>query len=86
MNNIKAWLASYNITTHTVTVVVAFLIGGFYAVTPFHDLVIEIYKALPGWVEKVVLAAFALYAWYRKGQPAADAPVDGANSLNLNKQ
>ena len=85
MENIKNWLASYNVTTHSVIVVLAFLIAGFYAVPPFHDLVVEVYNALPGWVEKVLLAAFALYAWYRKGQPAAAAPVDGANTLNLNK-
>jgi hypothetical protein len=84
MNSIKNWLASYNITTHSVVVVLAFLTSGFYFVPPFHALVMEIYHALPGWAEKVVLAAVALYAWYRKGQPEVVVPVDGANSLHIN--
>lgn len=85
MNSIKNWLASYNITTHSVTVVVVFLITGFYEVQPFHDLVMQIYNALPGWVESALLAAFGLYAWYRKGEPTTATTVDGTNSLNLNK-
>jgi hypothetical protein len=84
MSSIKNWLASYNITTHSVVVAIAFLTSGFYFVPPFHALVVELYHALPGWAEKVVVAAIALYAWYRKGQPEAVVPVDGANSLHIN--
>ena len=84
MSSIKNWLASYNITTHSVVVAIAFLTSGFYFVPPFHALVVELYHALPGWAEKVVLAAVALYGWYRKGQPEVVVPVDGANSLHIN--
>lgn len=85
MNSIKTWLASYNITTHSVTVLAAFLFGAFYAVPQFHTLVIQIYNTLPGWVEEAVVTALALYAWYRKGQPTSAAPIDGTTTLNLNK-
>jgi hypothetical protein len=69
MNSFKNWLASYNITTHSVTAAAAFLIAAFYAVPPFHTLVIHAYQALPGWAEETATAIVALYAWYRKGEP-----------------
>jgi hypothetical protein len=71
MNSFEKWLTSYNITTHTVAAAAAFLIAAFYAVPPFHALVIHVYQALPSWVEETAAAIVAVYAWYRKGEPAA---------------
>jgi len=84
MQALKKWLTSYNITTHSVTGAAVFLVGAFHAVPQFHALVIKAYKGMPGWEEEIVLAALAVYAWYRKGAPSAAAPVDGTNCVKLN--
>lgn len=73
MDAIKSFLKKYNLTTHTVVVVGAFLVGAFYGVPAFHDVVISAYNATPAWVHTAITVGLALYAWYRKGAPASDA-------------
>ena len=83
MNIIKNWLSLYNITTHSVAAVLAFLVGAYFSVPEFHALVLQIYTAIPTWAQELLTTGIALYAWYRKGSPIPDAPVDGANSIKL---
>ena len=83
MNAIKNWLSKYSISTHTVIVAAAVLAGAYDAVPQFHALVMQLYHALPGWLEQIVTVVLAVYAWYRKGQPKS-GPVDGTNVVKLN--
>jgi hypothetical protein len=71
MNQLKTWLAKYNVTTHSVVAFFASATLAYYAVPPFHALVNHAYQALPGWLEESIGAGVALYAWYRKGAPSA---------------
>jgi hypothetical protein len=80
MDTIKKWLAKYNLTTHTIVAASVFLIGAFYAVTPFHDLVMAIYNQTPAWAHTVVSVGIALYAWYRQGKPSTDAKSSTDNT------
>lgn len=76
MNKFKAFLASKDVTTHTVAVVFIAAISAFYAVPQFHTVVMSVYNAMPSTLQAIVVAAFALYAWYRDGsKPATNAPV-----------
>jgi hypothetical protein len=64
MNQIKAFLAKYSITTHSLAGAVATLVLLYSAVPAFHDLVISAYSAMPSWAHKVVTAAIGIYAFY----------------------
>jgi hypothetical protein len=83
MNAIKNWLSQYNNVTHAMIAILAFLVAAYDAVPVFHTFVLQIYHGLPGWVEQIIVVILAVYAWYRKGEPAT-GPVDGANTLKLN--
>jgi hypothetical protein len=67
MTKIEAFLAKYSITTHTLAAIFVFLCAAYAGVPQVHDLFLKAYSALPGGVQQVVVAAFALYAWYRNG-------------------
>jgi hypothetical protein len=84
MQTIKDWLSKYNITTHSVAALFASAMVAYYAVPQFHDLVTQAYKAMPGWVEELMVTGFALYAWYRKGQPAPTPGAVGTGPVSPN--
>lgn len=69
MNFLTNFFKRYSVTTHTLTVSFATLFTLYDSVPQFHALVVNAYKAMPSWAEQLLVAAFAVYAWYRKGQP-----------------
>jgi hypothetical protein len=46
-------------------------LGSFKAVPEFHQLVMNVYHALPSWLEDLAGTAIALYAWYHTAHSAA---------------
>lgn len=67
---IKAWLAKYNITTHTLALIATALTTAYASSDTFHDYVnatgLSIYHALPAWLGKFILGAVVpLYLLYR---------------------
>lgn len=70
MDKLKQWLAAHSITTHSIAIGIAALMTAYEDVPVFHDYVQSIYVHLPMGTHNLLTAAIALYAWYRKGQPA----------------
>jgi hypothetical protein len=65
MDKIKAFLAKYSITTHSLAAGVAILVTLYASVPAFHDLVVSAYAAMPSWAHKVVTAAIGIWAFYQ---------------------
>jgi len=74
MGKLKSWFDSNTSLTHYVAVAIVFLIGAYYNVPAFHQLVVDIYANLPGWGKELATAIVALYLWYRNGQKAVSSP------------
>lgn len=70
-NKIQTWFKSRDITTHTVAVVMAFLVAAYFQVPEFHDLVFGAYGHFPQWLKELITTGIALYIWYRKGKPSS---------------
>ncbi len=68
MNKFKTFLSGYDVTTHTIAVFGLGAIAAFYEVPQFNTLVMSIYNPMPTALKSIVVAGFALYAWYRNGQ------------------
>lgn len=60
-----AWMASHSITTHTIAALFAAAVLAYSQVQQFHDLVLSIYSHIPSGVQQFIVAALALYSWYR---------------------
>lgn len=77
MQAIQTWFKKYGVWTHVVAAAV-FLVGAFDYVPGFHSLVMQGYALIPKWAQTAVVTGIALYAWYRKGQPATPAVPAGS--------
>ena len=66
MDTVKQWLASKNITTHTIVAAIATLVSLYAAVPEFRNLVMNAYSHTPTWVHEAATAAFAIYAFYHR--------------------
>ena len=83
--NIKAWFASKGGFTHVMAGLFAAAVLAFGAVPAFHTLCMNVYNALPGWLEDVIMAAVGLYAWYRVSlSPAGTVAASKAITNNGN--
>lgn len=71
MNRIKQFLAAHTADTHAIAAVVAFLVGAYFQVAQFHDLMVNLYGKLPQTGKEMITTAAALYMWYRKDQKPA---------------
>lgn len=71
MDKIKAFLAQYNITTHTIAAAIATLVTLYASVPAFHNLVYTAFQDTPVWVHDVVTALVGIYAFYHKSAPQA---------------
>lgn len=65
---LKAFLAKYPVTTHSLAGAVGTLAFLYAMVPAFHDLVVDAYQLTPSWFHKVAAAAFAIYAFYHGAQ------------------
>ncbi len=75
MAKLTAFLKQYNLTSHTLVVAWAALVG-FYGASPafaqyVNHLVIAAYNAMPHWAEEFVMGVVVPYIIYRKGLSAA---------------
>lgn len=57
--------------THAVAAVITVLVGAYFQVPAFHDLVTHYYGLLPQTVKEFVATGIAVYTWYRNGQKPA---------------
>ena len=71
INRFASFVASKGGFSHVVAVVFAGAVLGYAQVPAFHALVLQVYAALPAWLEQWVLAGVGLYAWYRTSNSAA---------------
>lgn len=71
MNKVKAFIASYSITTHSLAVAVATLVTLYAAVPQFSSLVNALYAATPSWFHQVFAAAFGIWAFYHGASNAS---------------
>lgn len=69
--NIQAWFLSKGGFTHVVAALFLAALAAFKAVPEFHQLVMNVYQALPAWLEDLAGTAVALYAWYHTAHSAA---------------
>jgi hypothetical protein len=74
------WFKNYKFSTHTVAAVAMAAGTLFKTVPPFHELVMNIYNALPPSVNAILFSAVSLYVWYRDGsvQPIPGIAPKGA--------
>ena len=71
INRVASFVASKGGWSHFFAVVFAGAVLGYAQVPAFHALVLQVYAALPAWLEQWVLAGVGLYAWYRTSNSAA---------------
>ena len=64
LDKFKAFLAKYNITTHSLVAASILLVACYNEVPEVHQLVQSIYGALPHHVQTLILALIAAIAWY----------------------
>ena len=62
-----AWLKSYNASTHALALAGIALPLAFKGYQPFHDLVMQVYDLLPGYVHVLVGTGLYLWALYKTG-------------------
>lgn len=75
MQTFKQWLNQYSNWTH-ILAFATFLVGAFNFVPQFHDLIMLWYEKIPPSVQGIIVTGFALYAWYRKGEPKpSETPI-----------
>jgi hypothetical protein len=65
MTTLKAFLAKYSITTHSLVAAFATLILLYNAVPAFHSLVVSAYSATPAWFHSIAAAGFGIWAFYQ---------------------
>lgn len=65
LQRITQWIESKGGVTHMAAGAVATSLTLYYAVPPFHQLVITAYQQTPPWTHNVLEAAIAIYAFYR---------------------
>jgi hypothetical protein len=70
---LKALMDNQTQLTHYVALIGTGLAAAYMGYSPFHDLVLGWYKAIPETAKVLIGTAGFLYAWYRNGQkpPAA---------------
>jgi hypothetical protein len=66
-DKLVAWYQKHTEVTHALAVAIAFLVGAYFQVPAFHNLVTTYYGMLPQSVKEVVATAIALYGFYRNG-------------------
>ena len=71
INRVASFVASKGGFSHVVAVVFAGAVLAYAQVPAFHALVLQVYAALPAWLEQWILAGVGLYAWYRTSDSAA---------------
>lgn len=74
MDKVTAFLAKYNITTHSVAAAIGTLTLLYASVPAFHDLVVKGFQATPSWVHEVVTAIIGIYAFYHKSSSGQATP------------
>lgn len=62
---ISNWFAAKGGVAHVLAGTFAFLMLAYGTVPQFHDLVIQIHQALPGWVQETGTTLIALWAFYK---------------------
>jgi hypothetical protein len=67
----KAFLAKYSITTHTLVVCTLFLIGAYHAVPAFQALCLQLWGIIPASVKVGISGIGALVMWYWNGGNAS---------------
>jgi hypothetical protein len=71
MTAIKAFLAKYSITTHSLVGAVVTLTVLYNAVPAFHSLVVSAYSATPAWFHSIAAAVFGIWAFYQGSEKSA---------------
>lgn len=86
MDKIKKFLASYNITTHSIVAFCGVMVLAFHNVPQFHDLVLAVWQHVPKGAKEAGEAIVAVVAWYWKGRkewtPEQRQKLEGGNNAN----
>lgn len=67
-SKIQIWLSKHTSETHWIAGAVAFLVGAYFQVPAFHDVVTHYYGLMPQTAKELVTTAVALIGFYRNGQ------------------
>jgi hypothetical protein len=71
INRVASFVASKGGWSHFFAVVFAGAVLGYAQVPAFHALVLQVYAALPSWVEEIATAVIGVYVWYRTSNSPA---------------
>lgn len=77
-NRFTAWVQSKGGFAHVAAIIWLTAVGAYSQVPAFHQLVVNVNNALPGWLEQLVLAIVGLIVWYKNTQ------ADGSGSQSNN--
>ena len=71
MNWLIKWYQEHTALTHTLAVVITFLVMAYFNVPAFHDYANYVYGLMPNWLKTLIGVGIALYSWYRNGYTKA---------------